>query len=122
MEADILITISLVTGAVLIINQIARLIRNFSLQRTVRDAIIKDSPGLSELIERMDEGRGRTTLGDERAGLVLIALAAALAIYGAIAAPADDVTNVVGLAMFPGFVGIALFGWALWVRRRGEPR
>ena len=122
MEADILITISLVTGAVLIINQIARLIRNASLQRTVREAIVRDSSAAADLIARIDEGAPRATLGDERAGLVLIALAAALALYGFIAAPADDLANVVGLAVFPGFVGIALFGWALWVRRRGEAR
>ena len=122
MAADIIITIALVAGAVLIINQFVRLVRNASLQRTIRDAIVKDSPALSDLITRMDETGTKGTLADERAGLVLIALAAALAIYGAIAAPADDVTNVVGLAMFPGFVGAALFGWALWVRRRGEAR
>ena len=122
MEADIVITIALVSGAVLIINQFVRLIRNASLQRTIRDAIVKDSPAVSELIARMDETGSKSTLGDERAGLVLIALSAALALFGWIAASPDDVPQVVGLALFPGFVGIALFGWALWVRRRGEAR
>ena len=122
MEADILITIALVTGAVLIFTQTTRLIRNASLQRSIREAINHDSAALPDLIARIDGTTSRGTSNDERAGLVLIALALALALFGIIAAAPDDLRNVIGLSLFPGFVGIALLGRAIWVRKHGEGR
>ena len=122
MEADIIITIAMVTGAVLIVNQIMRLLRNRAMHRTIRDAIGRDSAALPELVARIDESPSSPNGNDERAGLVLIALALALAIYAAIAASPGDVAEMGGLALFPGFVGAALLGRSIWVRRRGEVR
>ena len=47
---------------------------------------------------------------DDRSGLVLLALAAAIVGFGAIQGDADDLRNMAGVALFPGFVGTALLG------------
>ena len=123
MAADILIAIALVTGAVLIVNQLARMYRNATLQRSIREAIQRDSAALPDLVARIDESGPTGTAGDERAGLVLIALGAALALFAVIAAPDEEgLRNMAGLALFPTFVGIVLLGRALWVRKHGEGR
>ena len=120
MAADILITIALVTGAVLIFAHLTRLARNAALQRTIRRAIDRDSPNLPDLVAHIGE-EPKGTEAEEKAGLVLMALAVALALYAFIAAPnAEELRNMGGLAVFPGLVGAVLFGRALWTRRRGE--
>ena len=45
---------------------------------------------------------------DDRMALVLIALALALFLFGALQGDPDDLRNMGGAALFPGFVGIAL--------------
>jgi hypothetical protein len=113
----------LTTGAVLIMNQIGRLVRNRSIQRTIREAISRDSNALPELIARIDDAAPAGDAGgDDRIGLILIALAIALALYAVIAADPKDVRQMAGMALFPGLVGAVLFGRSVWIRRRGEAR
>lgn len=121
MEADIAISIALVTGAVLIVNQLARLIRGRQMHKTVREALARDSGAVPALIAKIDEAAPSASgSADERAGLVLLALAVALALYAVIAMPADDIRQLAGLALFPGLVGAVLLGRSIVARRRGE--
>ena len=121
MEADIIITITLVTGFVLVVSHVTRIIRARMLQRTIRDAIQKDSSLTPALLDRMDEQQP-TGAGDDRIGLVLLALGAALFCYGLIQGDADDIRNLSGIALFPVFVGATLLGRIWFIRRRGEVR
>ena len=109
MEADIIITVALVTGAVLIIGQLARMIRAFALHRTVRQAIDKNSDLPPDLLARIEEQQpaGAT---DDRTGLVLIALALAIFGFGLIQGDHDDIQRMASIALFPLFVGAVLFG------------
>ncbi|MGH8574050.1 MAG: hypothetical protein ACREX8_15970, partial [Gammaproteobacteria bacterium] len=98
MEADIIITIALVSGAVLIFHQLGRIIRASMLHRTVREALGKESNLTPALLERIEEPKsGR--LNDGRIGLVLLALAAALFGTGLIQGDADG--ELASIALFP---------------------
>jgi len=123
MAADIMITIALVTGAVLIFNQLTRMMRNFAMHKTIRDAIGRDSEAIPELVAKIDDSQPASGGGDERIGVLLIALAVALVGFAAIAAPnEEDLHNMAGLALFPGLVGLTLVGYSKWVSRRGAGR
>jgi hypothetical protein len=119
MEADIIITIALVGGAVLIFHQLGRIIRASMLHRTVREALSRDGNLAPELLDRIEEQK-TSGLGDGRAGLVLVALAAALFAFGLIQGDPEDVRNLASIAVFPLFVGAALLGRIWFLRRRGE--
>jgi hypothetical protein len=120
---DTLIFAVLTTGAVLIINQVSRLVRNRSMHKTIREAISRDSAAVPDLVTKIDEGSPAAAgRGDDRIGLILIALAAALALYSVIVGDAEDIRQMSGLALFPGLVGAVLLGRAVWLKRRGEAR
>jgi hypothetical protein len=123
MGEDTLIFAVLTTGAVLIINQIGRLVRNRSMHKTLREAISRDSEAVQILVTRLDEAEPAASgSGDDRIGLILIALAAALALYAMIVGDPEDVRQMGGMALFPGLVGAVLLGRTLWNKRRGEAR
>ncbi len=123
MGEDTLIFAVLTTGAVLIINQVSRLVRNRSMHKTIREAISRDSAAVPDLVTKIDEGSPAAAgRGDDRIGLILIALAAALALYSLIVGDAEDIRQMSGLALFPGLVGAVLLGRAVWLKRRGEAR
>lgn len=117
MEADILITVALATGVVLIINQLSRLRRAAILHKTIRDAIHVDSGAVPSLIERIDEKQDGG--GDDRIGLILLALAAALIGFGLIEGDPDDIKRMTSIALFPGFVGAVLLARAWYLKRAG---
>jgi len=121
MEADIVITIALVAGVVLIINQLSRIVRASIAHKSVREAISRDSNVTPELLEKIDEQRPQSG-GDDRNGLVLVALGAAIFCYGLIQGDADDIRNLAGIALFPLFVGASLLGRAWMLRRAGAAR
>ena len=116
MEADIVITIALVTGTVLIIAHLGRILRTYALQRTIREAIRVDSAATPVLLDRIDDLKGNGP-GDDRIAAVLLALGAAVVAYGLIAAAPDDVAQLTGMGLFPIFVGAALL-LRLWIVRR----
>ena len=118
MEADIVITISLVTAFVMFVNQIGRIIRSNSMHRTVREALTRDSNLTPDLLDKIEQEKNGG-FGDTRLGLVLVALAAALLAYGLIQGDADDIRNLASIAMFPLFVGAALLGRIWYLARRG---
>lgn len=117
MGEDVLIFAVLTTGAVLIISHAGRLLRTMVLHRTVREAISRDNPAVSELLKGIEEPQSGTG-NDDRTGLVLLALAAALFLFGLIQGDPDDLRNMGGASLFPAFVGVALLVRYHWARRR----
>jgi len=118
MQADILIFAILTTGAVLIVAQVARMLRTAMLHRTVREAISRDSNAIPALMAGIEEKAAPSS--DDRSGLVLIALGLAVFLFGLIQGDADDIRNMAGIALFPVLVGAALLGRFLYRRRSGE--
>jgi hypothetical protein len=113
---DAIIFAVLTTGAVLIVTQLMRMARMGMAHRTVRRAIEKDSPAVSQLLEGVAEKPAPTS--DDRTGLVLIALAAAVFLFGVVQG-GDNVRQFGGVALFPFFVGAALLGRFIYMKRTG---
>lgn len=120
MEAEIVVSIAFVTGLVLIVNQVGRVMRVTIMHRTIREAITRNSDIASELLDRMEQYRSSAT-EEERDGLILLALGAAIVGYGLIQGDAESIRDLSGTALFPLFVGVALFIRAR-IRRRSEER
>jgi len=114
---DVLIFAVLTTGAVLISAHAARLLRTMVLHKTIREAISRDSPSVPELLKGVEEQQPGS-LNDDRTGIVLIALAAALFLFGLFHGDPDDLRNLGGASLFPAFVGAALLIRYRWARRR----
>ena len=83
MEADIIITIALTIMIMIMFGlfQLARIIRTFAVQRTLREALLRGSTLTPELLAGMEEPQRRAA-SDDRTGLVLIAIALALIGFG----------------------------------------
>lgn len=118
MASDEVFAIALGAAIIVIVYQASRIWRTSILHRSVRDAIKADPTMLPVLLDRIDQPRARDG-GDDRIGLVLIALGAALFGFGLIQGDPDDIRNLSGLALFPTFVGAVLFVRHLIVARRG---
>jgi hypothetical protein len=119
MEADIAIAIALVTGFVLVINQIGRILRAYAMHKTIREALSRDSALTPELLDRIEQDKGKS-FGDGRIGLVLVAIAAAIIVFGLIEGDPNDIRETTEIAVFPLFVGATLLGRLWYLRRRGE--
>ncbi|MFL6844140.1 MAG: hypothetical protein ACJ8ER_04590 [Allosphingosinicella sp.] len=119
MEADIIIAIAIAAAAVLIVNQLGRVLRAMMLHRTIRKGMIHGSAITPELLAKIEEQKPAGGFGDDRIGLVLMALAAAIIGFAALSAPADDFKDIIGVSLFPLFVGAVLFGRHWYNRRRG---
>ena len=115
---DAVIFAILTTGAVLIAIQLARLVRASMQHRTIREAISRDNASVPALLAGIEEPQPGTA-NDDRTGIVLIALALALFGFGLLQGDPDDLRNMGGAALFPGFVGIALL-LRYWFARRRE--
>ena len=116
MQADIIISIALVTGVVLIFNQLGRIFRARMLHKTIREALSRDSALTPELLDRIDE-KQPSGYSDDRTGLILIAIGAAILVFALIGAPTGDAADIASIAIFPIFVGAALAG-RHWYRNR----
>jgi hypothetical protein len=117
MEADIIISIAIMTTFMFALFQIARIIRTFSIQRTVREALLRGSTLTPELLAGMDEPARRRVSDDDRIGMVLVAIALALIGFGLLMNSQDNLRAMTGIALFPLFVGVALLG-RFWLARR----
>ncbi|HEX8644191.1 MAG TPA: hypothetical protein VF702_09790 [Allosphingosinicella sp.] len=118
---DAVIFAILTTGAVLIATQLARLLRAAMHHRTIREAISRDNQSVSALLETLDrEEQQPTGANDDRTGLVLIALGAALFLYTLIQGETEGMRNIGAAAVFPFLVGTALLVRFQFIRRRGK--
>ena len=115
----ILIFAVLTTGAVLIIIQIGRLWRAGMLHKTIREAISRDNPAVTELVAGVEEEQTPAGANDDRTALVLIALGLALLLFSALQGSEDALRQMGGASVFPIFVGIALLIRQYLVRKRG---
>ena len=88
------------------------------LHRSVREAMRSDSGLVPQLLDKLDEPRS-TGSGDDRTGLVLIAIGAAMFGFGLIQGEPEAIRGMSGLSLFPIFVGTVLAGRHWLLRRRG---
>jgi hypothetical protein len=94
-----------------------RLVQTWLLHRTLRDAIQRDSAVAATLIERIDHSdRGQELGGDDRSGMVLIAIGVALIGCALIVDDPSWERYGIGGALFPILVGLALLVRHLWLR------
>lgn len=99
---------------------LARLLHAWMLHRSIRRALEAKSDHLGAMIDKLNKpyehlgprGTGDTP-GDDRNGLVLLAIGLAMAGFGLIQGHEQIIRTSAGAALFPAFVGIALL-----VRRR----
>jgi hypothetical protein len=119
MGEDVLVFAVLTTGAVLIVSHLGRLYRTSVQHRTIREAISRDNASVPALLAGIEEPQPGTA-NDDRTGIVLIALALALFGFGLLQGDPDDLRNMGGAALFPGFVGIALLLRYWFARRRDK--
>jgi peptidoglycan/LPS O-acetylase OafA/YrhL len=117
---DILIFAVLVTGAVLVITQIGRLWRASIQHKTIREAIIRESAAVPELLAGVEEAKPSGS-NDDRTAFVLLAIALALFLSALIQGDPDDLRNMGSAALFPALVGVALLIRHHLARRR-DPR
>lgn len=98
---------------------LARLLHAWMLHRSIRRALDAKSDAVSPLIDKLNKpyehlgGQSPDTPGDDRNALVLLAIGLAMAGFGLIQGHEQLIRTSAGAALFPVFVGIALF-----VRRR----
>lgn len=108
-----------VVGAIaaLMIVLLARLLQTLMVHLALRKAIAANHPVAADLVERINrpfEPAGPPEMpGDDRNGLVLVAIGAAMAAGGLVLGKEDLIRLAFAAAFFPLFVGIALL-----VRRR----
>jgi uncharacterized protein YqhQ len=119
MEADIAISIALVTGFVLFINQVGRIMRAYAMHKTIREALSRDSNLTPELLDRIEQDKSRS-FGDGRIGIVLVAIAVGIIIFGLIEGDSSGIRESFQIAIFPLLVGSALLGRLWYLRNRGE--
>jgi uncharacterized membrane protein YqjE len=118
----VLVAAAITTGAVLAVIQLARLWRTAMQQKTIREALSRDSAALPALLEGLETEQRKAPAGanDDRTALVLIALGLATLLSGAIYASPDDFRAMASVAVFPILVGAALLLRYWLVRRRAN--
>jgi hypothetical protein len=97
-----------------------KLIQAWMLHRTLRDAIKRDSPlasGLIDKIDNTDSRDGQRLGGDDRNGLVLIAIGLALLGFSLVVNEVEWLRYGIGASLFPLLVGFALLGRHFWLRK-----
>ena len=117
--SDVFITIALITGVVLVLLQLGRLLRARMLHKTIRDAISRDNAAVGELLAGIGDGQSPSGGNDDRTAFVLIALGLALLAFAALQNSADALREMGGASVFPIFVGIALLIRRHLTQKRG---
>jgi hypothetical protein len=118
MEKDIIGMLALTAGVILVVTQLVRLLQSMMLHRTIREALTRDSALTPELLDRIDKPR-KSSGGDDRTGMLLIALGAAMIAFAFIQGSEDTIHNLTAASVFPLFVGAVLCGRHYYLRRRG---
>jgi hypothetical protein len=118
MEADIagFIMVGLVTAFVA--GQIFKTLRTYAAQKTLREAITRGVTITPEMLVE-SEKTAEPGANDLRNGMVLIALALAIAGFGLIEG-GSSINETLGISLFPLFVGIALLLRLRLLRAKGE--
>lgn len=88
--------------------QLLRVLHAWIMHATLRRALSADHAVALGLVERLDGNARRDSSGDDRTGLVLVALGLAIAGFGLIQGGGDNIRIAFGAALFPLFVGGAL--------------
>jgi len=106
------------TMLVLITGHLVRLSRTAIFHKTLRDAI---SRGVDSVQPLLAEGMepAPPPANDARNAVILLAIALAMVAFGLIQGDPDDIRNLSSAAVFPAFVGIALFARERWFPPRG---
>jgi len=120
MNEDVLMFAAMVTGAVLIAGHVSRILRTRFLHQTLREAMRSEGALNPSLLNKLDDQQPDAG-GDDRNGLVLLALGAAMIGYGLVA-DAGLLRQLTGMALFPIFVGAVLLARALRLNRRSGAR
>lgn len=117
---DRLLAFSL-TGLLLLVAFIylLKLVEAWLLHRSVRAAIQRDSSVATDLLGWLEANEARIARqrGDDRAGLLLIAIGAALVGFTLVVDDPRWLRYGVGSALFPIFTGIVLVARHIWIRR-----
>lgn len=102
-----IVTLFILGVAVTAMN-LGRIIQAWMIHRSLRAAMATDRKLAEDLAAKLDiVGQRAEPRGDDRAGLVLLAIGLATAGYGLILDDASTRT-ILGAALFPSFVGVAL--------------
>jgi hypothetical protein len=119
MEADIAGFITIGSVVAFVAAQLLRTLRTHMAQKTLREAVKAGAAVSPELL--MDAERApEAGANDLRSGMVLIALAFAIAGFGLIQNSQDAIRATAGIALFPLFVGIALLLRLRLIAGRGD--
>ncbi len=87
------------------------------MQRTVRTALERGQELSPELIDRLGEPR-YSPVSDLRRGMIAVALALALGIFGFVLDEQEAIRPLIATAMLPLFIGIAYL--VLWRLKAGK--
>lgn len=117
MDQDVLMFVAVVAGVVLVTGHIMRLLRLRTLHATLREALRRDGRVPETLLDRLDDAPSEGG-GDDRNGLILLALGLALIGYGWIAEEGANLRDLAAAALFPIAVGGVLLARGLYIRRR----
>ena len=107
MEADIAIAFAIALMVAFVAAQIAKTLRANAAQKTLREAVSRGeslTPAMLAAVELAPE----PGTNDLRTGMVLIAIALALAGLGLVQGTEQAIRGMFGIALFPLFTGIAL--------------
>ena len=94
-----------------------KLIQAWLLHRTLRNAIERDSALAPSLVELVDGSDGQRLGGDDRNGLVLLAMGLALFGFSLVVNDGEWLRYGIGASLFPLLVGLALLGRHFWLRK-----
>lgn len=95
-----------------------KLVEAWLLHRSFREALQRDAAVAGALLERMDRGDAREEQrGDDRTGLLLIAIGLALVGFTLVVGDERWSRYGVGSALFPIFAGAVLLVRHVWLRR-----
>ena len=115
-EAMIPISMAIVTGVVLVLFFWFRSRMRGEMQQTIRAAIDKGQELTPEIIERLGNPKPPKDR-DMRRGIITIAIAVAIMIFGSVI-PDDEATQIfAGIASFPFCLGVAFFILHFFSRR-----
>ena len=107
MEADIAIAVAIALVVAFIAGQIGKTLRASAAHKTLREAVSRGVAIDPEMLLDADRN-AEPGNNDLRNGMVLIAIALAIAGFGLIQGQEAAIRGTAGIALFPLFVGIAL--------------